>query len=397
MKWWNKDVMDYIRKLNPAQGQIALAEGSDIYTDASINYTQAFAALESVNRGVNMIVSACASLDYDIKDKIVEGTVVGVKQKTLNNLLNFRVNPYQSVQEFRTHIFTDLILEGNMFIYYDGAYMYHLPAVNMQVKPHPKTFVAGYTYNGTQEFRSDEIIHIKDLNSTSVFRGSSRLAAADRSIKTLYSMQKFQDQFFENGAIAGIVIETENTLSQVAKDRTIQNWLTKYSVKNGAKRPMILDSGLKLKSIGDTNFKDMDFDNSIKTHDIKILLALGVPEVLIYGGNNANISPNLRLFYLETILPIIRRYNSGIERYFGYDVDAITSNVSALQPELKDIASYHVSLVNGGIITPNEARKELRYEEKPDCNDIRVPANIAGSAVNPGVGGAPPKPKEPAP
>ena len=103
---------------------------------------------------------------------------------------------------------------------------------------------------------------------------------------------------------------------------------------------------------------------------------------------------NLRLFYLETILPIARKYTSSIERYFGYDVEVVTSSVSALQPELKDIAQYHVSLVNGGIIAPNEARVELRYEKKPGLDDIRVPANIAGSAVNPGVGGAPPKPKE---
>jgi HK97 family phage portal protein len=207
-------------------------------------------------------------------------------------------------------------------------------------------------------------------------------------------MKEFQTNFFNNGAIAGIVIETDNTLSQVAKERTIQNWVTKYSVKKGARSPMILDSGLKLKSIGDTNFKDMDFDSSIKTHDIKILLALGVPEVLVYGGNNANITPNLRLFYLETILPIVKKYISALERYFGYDIETIITNVNALQPDLKDIASYHTSLVNGGIITPNEARVELRFDKLDNLDSIRVPANIAGSAVNPDVGGAPTKPKE---
>lgn len=396
MAWWNKNISDLFKteKLNPAQELIAQDAGPTVYSDAQITYAQAFDKLESVNRGVSMVVGSTTGLDYDVKDKTIDGTVVGVKQKTLHTLLNFKPNPYQSVQEFRTHLFTDYILEGNIFIYFDGAHLYHLPALLMEVIPDARTFVKGYKYKGEQNFKPDEIIHIKDLNSTSVYRGSSRLTAANRSINTLYNMQAFQDQFFKNGAIAGIVIETENTLSQIAKDRTISNWMTKYSAQNGARRPMILDSGLKLKSIGDTNFKDMDFDNSIKTHDIKILLALGVPEVLIYGGNNANISPNLRLFYLETILPIARKYTSSIERYFGYDVEVVTSSVSALQPELKDIAQYHVSLVNGGIIAPNEARVELRYEKKPGLDDIRVPANIAGSAVNPGVGGAPPKPKE---
>ena len=389
---WNP--LNWFRKANPAQEQIYYEEGTIVSTDASVTYGQAFEKIETVNRGVNLIVSGAASLDYDIKDKISEGTVVGTRQKTVNTLLNFRPNPYQSAQEFRTHIFTDLVLEGNLFMYFDGVFLYHLPAINMEVLPDEKAFIKGYLYNGVTKFKPDEIIHIKDVSSSSVYRGTSRLAAATRTINTLYKMQQFQAQFFDNGAIAGIVLETENTLSQMAKEKTIQGWMQKYSVKNGARRPMILDSGLKLKSIGDTNFKDMDFDASIKTHNTKILMTLGVPEVLIDGGNNANISPNLRLFYLETVLPLVRKFTSAMERYFGYDVEVVTSNVSSLQPDLKEIASYHATLVNGGIITPNEARLELRYPVKPGQDDIRVPANIAGSAANPDQGGAPKKPTE---
>jgi phage portal protein BeeE len=119
------------------------------------------------------------------------------------------------------------------------------------------------------------------------------------------------------------------------------------------------------------------------------MTAIGVPPILLQGGNNANIAPNLRLFYLETVLPIVKLYISAVERYFGYDVEAITSTVSALQPELKDIATYHQTLVNGGVITPNEARTELRYAKIEGGDTIRVPANIAGSAANPSQGGRP--------
>jgi hypothetical protein len=155
---------------------------------------------------------------------------------------------------------------------------------------------------------------------------------------------------------------------------------------------MILDSGLKPSPISSATFQEMDFDTSIKTHDTKVLKALGVPPVLLDGGNNANISPNLRLFYLETIMPIVLKYVSALERYFGYDIAPITSNVSALQPDMKDVATYHSTLVNAGILTPNEARIELRYDKKPGADEIRIPANIAGSASNPSEGGAPKKP-----
>jgi len=139
----------------------------------------------------------------------------------------------------------------------------------------------------------------------------------------------------------------------------------------------------------------MDLHENIKTHDTKILKALGYFSLLLDGGNNANISPNLRLFYLETVLPIVSKYVSAIERFYGYDVSPITAEVSALQPDLKEVAAYYSTLVNGGILTPNEARVSLRYEEDKDSESskLRVPANIAGSAANPSEGGAPKKPE----
>ena len=377
------------QKLNPAQEEISIEQGIDVGTTTTINYLQAFEKLEVVNRGVNMIVSACASLDFDIKSKVAEGIVSGVRQKTLNTLLNYAPNPYQSSQDFRVNIFTDFILEGNIFIYWDGVHLYHLPAANVTIESDSKTFIKQYTYNKTVFFRPQEVIHIKDVSSRSIYRGDSRLKGAQRNIAIMYKMQTFQEQFFDNGAVAGLILTTENTLSQMAKDKTIQGWMQKYSVKNGAKRPMILDSGLKPYGSIIDSFKEMDFDTSIKTHDTKILKALGVPPILLDGGNNANITPNLRLFYLETILPIINKLVSGFERYYGYDISPITNQVSALQPELKDLASYHSTLVNAGILTPNEARVELRYPELDGSDTIRIPANIAGSAANPSTGGKP--------
>ena len=378
-----------VEKLNPAQARIAQEAGTQIGSEAKVTYRQAFQKLESVNRSVSMLVNAAASLDYDVKDKIAEGIVGGIRQKSLNTLLNFRPNPYQSTQEFRQAIFTDLILEGNVFVHFDGVFMYHLPAGSVEILTDTKTFIRGYRYNGMVDFKESEVFHFRDLNSQSIYRGASRLEAAQRSMATLYAMKEFQENFFDNGAVFGLVLTSENTLSQVAKEKTIQYWLQKYSTKQGGKRPVILDSGLKPANVSNQNFKDMDFDQSIKTHNELIMQCIGIPPILLAGGNNANISPNLRLFYLETVMPVVRKFVSALERYYGYDVEAITSSVSALQPELKDQAAYYQALVNGGILTANEARKELRYEPKDGSDEIRIPANIAGSAADPSTGGRP--------
>lgn len=384
-------MVGWFTKLNRAQPQIYSEYGTQQTTTQAPSYLKAFDKLEFVNRGVSMIVNAASSLDYDVKDTLSDAVVAGVRKKTLLNLLNFRPNPYQSAQDFRQNIFTDLILEGNVFIYFDGAFLYHLPAYETTILTDEKTFVRGYRYQSVVDFKPTEVFHFKDISSDSIYRGSSRLQAAQKSIATIYSMQELQENFFANGAIFGMVFTTDNTLSQLAKDKTIQYWQQRYNPKNGGRRPLILDSGLKPYPIAQTNFKDMDFDVAIKTNNEKILQSLGVPPILLDGGNNANIAPNLRLFYLETVLPVTRKFTSALERFFGYDVEAITSSVTALQPELKDLAAYHSTLVNAGIITANEARQELRYEAKPGHDELRIPANIAGSAANPSVGGAPTK------
>ena len=383
-----------VEKLNPAQQRISEGEGTQVGTTQPATYQFYFRDVDCVNTSINKVVSACSSLDYDIRDKQHDGVVVGLRQKQLNTLLNFRPNPYQSAQEFRRCLFTDFLLDGNAFVHFDGTFMYHLPAYNVDILSDPKLYIRGYRYSSSVDFKDNEVFYFKDLSSDSIYRGSSRLTSCMENINILYSMQDFQQRFFDNGTVFGLVLTSENTLSQQAKEKTLQYWQQRYNPKVGGKRPIILDSGLKPVKLTEQSFSDLDFDVAIRTHSERIMTSVGVPPILLQGGNNANISPNLRLFYLETVLPIVRLYISSVERYFGYDVDAVTSNVSALQPELKDIASYHASLVNGGIITPNEARIELRYPKVEGGDTIRVPANIAGSAANPSVGGRPQGAKE---
>ena len=99
----------------------------------------------------------------------------------------------------------------------------------------------------------------------------------------------------------------------------------------------------------------------------------------------------MRLYYLETILPIIRKINFALERFFGFEIVEDATNIPALQPELRDQSQYYSALVNTGIISPNEAREALNFDPVEGYDDLRVPANIAGSAANPDEGGRPPE------
>ena len=303
--------------------------------------------------------------------------------------MNKEPNLFQDISTFRRNLITDYIIDGNVFIYFDGVHLYHLPASKMTIHASETTYIDKFTYNEAVNYSPSEIIHIKENSFYSIYRGVSRLKPALRTMVLMKNMRDFQDNFFKNGAVPGLVLKSPNTLSEKIKERMIQSWTARYRPDAGGRRPLILDGGIEVDSISNVNFRELDFQAAISENEKIILKALGIPPIMLDSGNNANLRPNMRMYYLETILPIVQKINLALERYFGFELTEDVSEIPALQPELRDQAQYYSALVNTGIISPNEAREALNFELIEGFDDLRVPANIAGSATNPDEGGRP--------
>ena len=396
MAWYNnlfgtKTVEVEVEKLNPIQQYFGgNMESSREFTSS---YEAYYENLEVVNRAVNMVVDDAAAVSTTVKPVSTPGLVKGIKRSKVELLLTKEPNPFQDINTFRRNLITDFMLDGNIFVYYDGVHLYHLPADKVTIHADARTYIEKYSYNEI-DYTPDEIIHVKENSFHDMFRGVSRLKPAVRTMLLMQRMREFQDNFFKNGAVPGLVLKSPNTLSDKIKERMMASWQARYRPDNGGRRPLILDGGLELDKISNVNFKDLDFQASIAENEKIILKAIGVPPILLDSGNNANIRPNMRLYYLETVMPIIVKLNAAFSRYFGFEIVEDVSNIPALQPELRDAAAYYSSLVNGGIISPNEARMALGYDPREEAEDIRVPANIAGSASNPDEGGRPSETEE---
>jgi len=207
-----------------------------------------------------------------------------------------------------------------------------------------------------------------------------------------YYMIKFQRQFFKNNALPGFVLTTDNILSKRVKERLLESWRASYTtIFDGARNPAILDGGLKIDEFSTKSFDQLDFENSIERIQQDMAKALGVPYVLLKSGNNANIDANQKLFYLHTILPILNQFCSAFSHFFngGVTITPDRLSVPALQPDNRTQAVYYSTLVNTGIITPNEAREGLRFPKMENNDTIRIPQNITGSATDASQGGRP--------
>lgn len=393
MAWYDRILgIQREEKENPAQYVISRDQGITIDSRENVtNYRQAYEQLEVVNRAVNMIVDDSAEVPFDVGEKIqgINPIKKDVRRTRVDLLLNKEPNPFQDVSTFKRNLLIDLMIDGNIFVYFDGRHLYHLPAEHVTISSDENTYIEKFTYDHTIDYKPSEIIHIKENSFNSIYRGVPRLKPAFRTMQLLGSMRRFQDNFFKNGAVPGLVLKSPNTLSEKIKERMLQAWVARYNPQSGGRRPLFLDGGLEVENLSEVNFKNLDFQEAITNNEKIILEALGVPPILMDSGNNANIRPNHRLYYLETILPITNKIKYAFERYFGFTLDENIAGIPALQPELRDQASYYATLVNSGIMTPNEARGALRLEEISGFDSPRVPANIAGSAANPEEGGRP--------
>jgi len=390
MAWYNFwQKADTEEKLNPAQPYYD--HKVEPSREKVVNYERAYEDLEIVNRGVNMIVDDASEIPISVGGQVqgMSSVVKGIKRSRVELLLNKEPNPFQDISTFRRNLITDYLLDGNIFIYFDGVHLYHLPANKMIIHASDSTYIEKFTFNETINYKPSEIIHIKDNSFYSIYRGVSRLKPALRTMILMRSMRDFQDNFFKNGAVPGLVLKSPNTLSEKIKERMIQSWSARYRPDAGGRRPLILDGGIEIDKVSNVNFKELDFQSAIAENEKIVLKALGIPPIMLDSGNNANLRPNMRMYYLETILPIVRKMNFAMERYFGFAMSEDITNIPALQPELRDQSQYYSALVNTGIISPNEARDALGFDAVEGYDDLRVPANIAGSAANPDEGGRP--------
>ena len=397
---WRKWIAE---KLNPAQPSLAAAEPY-ASPETILDFEQSYREVDVVNRSIEMIINGLIEIPL-----IVEG---GGAVKKIDKLLNRYPNPFEDRVKLFRRAFLDYMLDGNAFFYYDRTNLYVLPANDVEIIPDEKTFISHYNFlirniqqsntygygrqttrqESSLEFGTDEIIHVKSDNEDSIYRGSPKLKSIRRLIELYYYLINFQRQFFKNNGVPGLVLQTDAVLSPKVKERALETWRQSYStLYGGARNPAILDGGLKISPYGQVKFSELDFEESVERIQQDIAKALGVPYVLLKSGNNANIAANQVLFYNHTIMPILEQFCSAFSHFFNSDVIIRPDRaaVAALRADEKTQALYYSTLVNTGIITPNEARAGLRFSHREDCGEIRIPQNITGSAVNPSLGGRP--------
>ena len=149
MAWYDRFLgRDSKEKLNPSQYVISRNEGMTIDSREIItNYRNAYEQLEIVNRAVNMIVDDVSEIPFSVGEKIVgtNNILKNIRRSKVDLLLNVEPNPFQDVSACKRNLIIDLLIDGNIVIYFDGAHLYHLPADKVTIYREDKTYIEKFT------------------------------------------------------------------------------------------------------------------------------------------------------------------------------------------------------------------------------------------------------------
>lgn len=392
-----------VQKKNPVQQDIKDNE-AESGTSIPNNNTAASQYLSDpvFNRCINILIDNSAEVIIQPSQKMnVTPLAKGSPTKSdITKILTQKPNLYQDANTFWRLMLTDYWMSGRAFAVWDGAQLFHIPETEVTVYSGTQNIVQYYEFNDTR-LNPDSVLFIKDNSfkrgvGASAISANSRYVAAQNDIIRKSKLSSFKERYIDNGTVLGLILETESVLSRTFKDKLLDTININFNAKNGKfmNSAIILDGGIKAKSTAQIDMSSLGIQEDTKAHNEAICTQLGVPPILLEGGNNANIRPNIDLMFSLTILPNLKKFTGQLSAFFGYSFELITSDVFALSPDTQKEADRITKLVNNGIITADEGRVQLGYKalKLPETETIRVPQNIQGSAtgVSGQEGGKPP-------
>lgn len=251
-----------------------------------------------------------------------------------------------------------------------------VPSPWVRVLPDRNDYVRGYHVAPPGippvEFGPDEIVHLKYPNPLDPLYGLSPLQANALTVDANTELQKSRYQAFRAGQRPGVVLQTEQTLTEPTVRRLEEKIQARFGGRENWHRPLVLEQGLKA-SPWTLSPAEMDYLNSSRMTRDEIFALFRVPGPIAglveNPGLGANIWFGARVMFCEgTIQPklalIGQALTRDLARRFGPDVVVAFPDCS---PRNQDQRRADDALdARTGLRTYNEIRKTRGLKPYPD-------------------------------
>jgi HK97 family phage portal protein len=218
----------------------------------------------------------------------------------------------------------------------------------------------------------DDLVHFKLPDPTDPrSQGLSLLYSIQNAVTLINECDRLLAEYLFHGAQPLTILITKSSLPEATKQRLIERIQSRHGRGQRFKWLLLEGSDYDTKTI-DTSFKAGDLVEMRRILREEILACLNVPPAVvgIYEyANYANAREQTKIFWRETIIPLLRLIEETLNMQFfpkvnpqlwcAYDL----SLVEALKENIAEVANSLGNLVDRGIITINEAREVLGFQD----------------------------------
>lgn len=345
--------------------------------------TEGFNRIVWVYSCVSAISGAVSSVPWLLYRKGRNGRLIEITEHPILTMLNNRANPYMSSKDFIDYWATYLAIEGKFYAEYSNPNMptslYPLYPHNMYPIPHRTEFIGGYEYRLDEpiKYLPNEILWSKFNDPLDVYAGQSPIRALSRTIDTENEAVDWNKTTLQNAGVPAGVFQVQNPSPELSR-KLEEEWTKRYGGGTNARKPLILNSDKASYLPLGLSPVDMDFLNQRKVNRTEICSAFGVPSQIVgdpEGQTYSNYGEAQKAFWENTVISrylehiqnklqsdLLPRYADNLE--LRYDL----SGVGALKENEDKKATRVLNLWKAGLITRNEGRYALDYQEDINGN-----------------------------
>ena len=293
-----------------------------------------------------------------------------------------RVNPWHTRTDLWRATETHLCLWGAAFWAIERGEdgepeLWPLRPDRMVVIPDRREYVRGFVYRGVAEpvaYTPDEIVWLRYFNPLEELAGLSPLAPARLSADMGHEGLSFNRHLLRNSARPDFLLLTNHELNESELEEFYARWETRYQGPGNAHRPAVASAVRDVKTLG-LSHRDIDFIQGLRWSLEEVSRAYGVPKLLLGDferATYANVQASERMFWRNTIVPEVKFLEEQLNRMLlprlGYPnlcVEFDLSVIEALQEDENNRVQRETALLDRGVLTINEVRRERNLPEVP--------------------------------
>ena len=247
----------------------------------------------------------------------------------------------------------------------------------MAVIPDRQRYVRGFVYRGSVEnvaYTPDEIVWLRYFNPLEELAGLSPLAPARLSADMGHEGLHFNRHLLRNSARPDFLLLTNHELNDTELEDFYARWEQRYQGPGNAHRPAVASAVRDVKTLG-LSHRDIDFIQGLRWSLEEVSRTYGVPKLLLGDferATYANVQASERLFWRNTVVPEVRfledQMNRALLPKLGYPQLRAEFDLSAIEALQEDEASRvqrETALLDRGVLTINEVRRERNLPEVP--------------------------------